>query len=611
MKFLNIISTLSFLALSVNAGFWDNVNRTELFSIMEESVPEMRITLPEKKWKKMIEEGQVVEQEEKSETDYAANLKFIYEGKEENYDISFKFGGKSTATFTKPGYNIKIKGSENTLHGTKNIRLRSDLRDASMMRSKVTTDILQKSGLIATEVGYTELYINDEYMGFWVVSDSIKSKWIQRKFGVSEEQTKPLYQCRADFIRLDNGSAKQLCVNANEEYKDYMEPFNNFVDAVNAAKTREDLEKIMDVDNFIKYLAWEYLMGSWDHFSNVYGHNIYWYQQPNGKWVIIPYDHDIELGQELWTTYCKGTAPYCDYDDVDFARVPYDQFETGHPIIRTLVHNDDTKFRECLGDIVSKVFNPDTILIQLDKVKKLISPYVKRDRDTLAGRINKKGKEIIYTYEHFLGNTEYTYVHNIVNTVRDYGLKDWIRRRYEYVAAYYGINTEATTSDKKHKLIEPRPEPVILPYNLTVTSEKINDDYAYLTIQPPLPKYTPDKNYADDRVPVIGVNQYLLSKSENPSNPSKCWSEAFGYKCCTKGCKTIVNVIENGKYWGAENGEWCGIPDNCEFEKDECPGIKYGYECCEKCDVVETDELGQWGAINGEWCSIKKSCNKQ
>jgi len=36
------------------------------------------------------------------------------------------------------------------------------------MRSKISTDILQKSGLIATEVGYAELYINDEYMGLLV-----------------------------------------------------------------------------------------------------------------------------------------------------------------------------------------------------------------------------------------------------------------------------------------------------------------------------------------------------------------------------------------------------------------------------------------------------------
>lgn len=52
-----------------------------------------------------------------------------------------------------------------------------------MIRSKITTDILQKSGLISTEVGYTELYINDKYIGFYVVSDDVKSKWIERKFG--------------------------------------------------------------------------------------------------------------------------------------------------------------------------------------------------------------------------------------------------------------------------------------------------------------------------------------------------------------------------------------------------------------------------------------------
>jgi len=70
----------------------------------------------------------------------------------------------SSAVLTKPGYNIKIIGNY-TLHGTKNFKLRSDQRDPSMMRSKITTDILQKSGLLATEAGYTELYVNEEYMG--------------------------------------------------------------------------------------------------------------------------------------------------------------------------------------------------------------------------------------------------------------------------------------------------------------------------------------------------------------------------------------------------------------------------------------------------------------
>jgi len=36
-----------------------------------------------------------------------------------------------------------------------------------MMRTKITSDILQKSGLIAVEAGYTELYINNEFRGFY------------------------------------------------------------------------------------------------------------------------------------------------------------------------------------------------------------------------------------------------------------------------------------------------------------------------------------------------------------------------------------------------------------------------------------------------------------
>jgi len=74
-------------------------------------------------------------------------------------------GGKSSVENTKPGYNIKIKGDGQNLHGTKHFRIRGDNRDPSMVRSKLTSDILQKSGLIAVEVGYTELYINNEYRG--------------------------------------------------------------------------------------------------------------------------------------------------------------------------------------------------------------------------------------------------------------------------------------------------------------------------------------------------------------------------------------------------------------------------------------------------------------
>jgi hypothetical protein len=645
MKLFDIFSVISLWTLSVSAGFWDNVERTELYEMMEKSIPEMYVTLPENSWSEMIEKAQVEYQDERTGFGVEATLKFIYEGNEEEYDINFKLGGKSTATFSKPGYNIKIKGTNSTLHGTKNFRLRSDQRDVSMMRSKITTDILQKSGLIATEVGYTELYVNNEYMGFWVVSDSVKNKWIKRKFGDDGKEIKTLYECNGDVIRFDDGSAKTKCVNANEDYIDYMEPFINFVDQVNASTTREELEEIMDVDNFIKYMAWEWLMGSFDHFLSYYGHNLYWYQQPNGKWVYIPYDHDIELGQDEYIGFYPNRT-FNHHGDIDFANLSFKDFELDHPIIQVLVHDDDTTFRELLGDIISKVFNPDTLLIHINKIRDIIAPYVKKDRDTGAGKINKLGKDSRFNYEHFLLNTEYTYVYDWISGFRSYGLKDWIRRRYNFAAAYYGINSNSTSSEEKHKLIEPRPEPIIFTYKTPVWYDITNiTEMYYLAFNNVLPEYIPDETYEDVRVPILGVNQYNLERT-NPSytKPTTtkrrttttvkittstnvittttttstttiitpietCWSESLGYPCCSMGCNAINYYTDDDGFWGVENDDWCGIPSQCQKNDDDvCPGSNQGYSCCKTCEVYMTDETGPWNIENDEWCSVKTNC---
>jgi len=632
MKLFHIYYIIQLFALSASAGFWDNVERTELYEMLDKSIPEIHINMPESSWSEMVEKAQIQYQSDRTGFGVEADMKFIYEGQEEDFKINFKLGGKSTTSMSKPGYNIKVKDGK-TLHGTKNFRLRSDQRDVSMMRSKITSDILLRSGLIAVETGYTELYVNNEYMGFWVISDSIKSNWIKRKFGDNGEEIKTLYECNGDVIRFDDESAKTKCVNKNDDYLDYMEPFNTFVDQVNAAKTRQDLEEIMDVDNFIKYMAWEWLMGSFDHFLSYFGHNLCWYKQPNGKWVYIPFDHDIEMGQDEYIGFFPD-RPFNHGNDIDFANLSFKEFELDHPIIQILVNDDDTVFRELLDDIISKVFNPDTLLLHIDEVRSMIEPYVKKDRESGAGKINKLGVDTRFNYNHFLLNTEYTYVYDWYFGFRSYGLKDWIRRRYNYAAAYYGINTNSTSSDEKHKLIEPRPEPIKYSYRTIVYMEESGDveDIYYLNFDEKyLPEYIPDENYADDRVPILGVNQYnlerkgitnsttnnnltdttttqqTLSEDETSNNETVCWSETLGYKCCSNGCKSSIVLTDETGSWSIENNEWCGIPASCDY--NECPGLKLGYDCCEKCETILIDEDGPWGVENNDWCSIKSTCN--
>eukprot|EP00833_Pecoramyces_ruminatium_P010723 jgi/Orpsp1_1/1184755/evm.model.c7180000090871.1 len=430
---------------------------------------------------------------------------------EEDYKILFILGGNFTSTVSKPGYNIIIKGDHKSLHGTKSFSLKSDPVDFSMMRSKLSSVILQKSGLISIEVGYTELYVNEKYMGFWVVSDIIDDDWIRRKFNNINE-VKTLYICDEDtFIRLDDGTAKTKCINANYDYINYTEPFNNFIDQVNMAKTKKDLEKIIDVENFIKYMAWEWLVGSYDHILSFYCHNFFWYQQPNGKWVYIPFDFgESTFGSNQRNKYYKKLKLKKN-KIIDFAYISFKDFELNHPIIKILIHDDDTSFRNMLGDIISKIYNPDTLLIYIDKIKNLISPYVKKDRDLGAGKINKIGKDIKMTYENFLLNTEYTYIFDKKFGIKNYGLKDWIRKRYNFASSYYGINTNSDSNNKRHKLIEPRPKEVILSYYTKTKIEKHNNIY-YIIFQNKLSNYIPNKNYTDNTLP-IGTNKYNQEKN--------------------------------------------------------------------------------------------------
>lgn len=133
-------------------------------------------------------------------------------------------------------------------------------------------------------------------------------------------------------------------------------------------------------------MAWEWLIGSYDHFLNYYSHNFFWYQQPNGKWVYIPFDFgESTFGSNQKKKYYPNIKDKKKF--VDYAYISFKDFELSHPIIKILIHNDDTIFRNLLGDIISKIFNPDSLLIHIDKIKDLISPYVKKDRDLEAGKI--------------------------------------------------------------------------------------------------------------------------------------------------------------------------------------------------------------------------------
>ena len=71
-------------------------------------------------------------------------------------------------------------------------------------------------------------------------------------------------------------------------------------------------------------------------------------------------------------------------------------------------------------------------------------------------------------------------------------------------ASYYGINANSIPPDKKHKLIEPRPELIIIPCEMNAQIIKETDNTFIIDLPNKLPEYTPDENYEDNSIPTLG-----------------------------------------------------------------------------------------------------------
>ena len=77
-------------------------------------------------------------------------------------------GGLFSSLFAKPGYNIKIRGGD-ILYGRKQFKIRSDGQDPTFLRIKLISDIRSHLGFPSISTSFIQLYINDEFMGFYII----------------------------------------------------------------------------------------------------------------------------------------------------------------------------------------------------------------------------------------------------------------------------------------------------------------------------------------------------------------------------------------------------------------------------------------------------------
>jgi hypothetical protein len=122
-------------------------------------------------------------------TYYPADLRWIYKGQPiEAQQVAIRSRGTGSRNPVKPGLRLDIN-RYNTNHrfvGLREITLRNNTQDATMIRERVAFALMRKLGLPAPRVSHTRLYVNNEYMGLYSIVESINEDFLFDRFKDSD-----------------------------------------------------------------------------------------------------------------------------------------------------------------------------------------------------------------------------------------------------------------------------------------------------------------------------------------------------------------------------------------------------------------------------------------
>ncbi|MCU0338380.1 MAG: CotH kinase family protein [Spirosomaceae bacterium] len=239
----------------------------------------------------------------------ATSVKF--NGKTWNH-VGFRLKGNSTLNTTwgagsyKLPFRLKMDEYEDKypdikdqrLYGFKELSMSPAAKDASLIREKVASDIFRMAGIAAAQTAFYKVYIDfgegPKYCGVYTMVELPEDNFVKAQLG---EENGNIYKPESTFASF---SQTQFEKKNNEEIADwsdvqaFVQALNATTRTSNAATWRTNLEKTFNMDHFLKWLAVNTTMVSWDTYGAM-AHNYYLYNHSSKKLTWIPWDNNEAL----------------------------------------------------------------------------------------------------------------------------------------------------------------------------------------------------------------------------------------------------------------------------------------------------------------------------
>ncbi len=184
--------------------------------------------------------------------------------------------------------------------GFKALSLANNARDSSFLRDKVGGDLYRAAGTPTPRSAFYRLYVDfglgPTYFGLYTVTEVPGGPMLDQQFGAGNGGGN-LYKCDGPGAQFKVFNQMSFEKKSNEMAADWQDVMA-MIAAINSPRTdaaawRMGLEKVFNVDGFLKFLAPTTVMPNWDTYGGL-PHNYYLYGHPKegGRLHWIQWDNN-------------------------------------------------------------------------------------------------------------------------------------------------------------------------------------------------------------------------------------------------------------------------------------------------------------------------------
>jgi CotH kinase protein len=292
---------LSALLLLGATNMWAQIPERSLFD--KKTIGDIRVTSPQNNWAEALDSMRLYGTNTLDISLQVDGKSYSSAGMRFRGNSSYQYGMKRNPFLFK----LNTTDKDQNHQGHTSIKLSSALRDPSMIREMLFFEIAGQY-MPTPKAAYAKLFVNNAYMGIYVVVESVDQKFLTEAFGPN--RLAHLYQAGVDqkTNQMPSGCLENIagsleheqniaCLSQNfeiaSESTDYV-PLHALTYALN--NDPKNIKQILDVDRTLWLLALNNVMVNLSSYTGKPGTNYYLYQDQHGKFQPICWDLNLAFG---------------------------------------------------------------------------------------------------------------------------------------------------------------------------------------------------------------------------------------------------------------------------------------------------------------------------